>query len=186
MSSEHQIDAAPARIGRPRKPMREILMSKVSRPDGMSREDIVNRIKGSRRSEGAQVLDQLVGEGVIHRAQSTGGPGRPAVRYFSDKADAERWKTSRVEAKKADTTKTKLKGLASKALAPLTAQAAGKAWRNLQQRLEPTPAIVPATVKRTVCPSVSFDPRFQCDPRQRVVGGFATMGPGRYLDGGAS
>lgn len=41
--------------------------------------------------------------------------------------------------------------------------------------------IVPAEVKRVVGPTHAFDPRFQVDPRTRVVGGFATMGIGRYL-----
>lgn len=185
MSNEANTAAAPAAIGRPRKTMVEILMRKVRQPQGLRRQDIVNRLQQSRRTEAGVVLDQLVGEGKVHRAQCLGGPGRPAVRYFADKADADRWVASRAETKKAKTEKAKLKGLESKALAPLTQQSAGKAWRNLQQKLEPGPVVVPAKVKRTVCPSISYDPRYQCAPGERIVGGFASMGPGRYLDGGA-
>lgn len=42
--------------------------------------------------------------------------------------------------------------------------------------------IVPDTAIFTRCPSPAFDARFQIDPATRVVGGFATMGIGRYLD----
>ena len=34
----------------------------------------------------------------------------------------------------------------------------------------------------TVCPSPKWDSRYQIDQSQRIVGGFATMGMGRYLD----
>lgn len=41
--------------------------------------------------------------------------------------------------------------------------------------------IVPATVKRTIGPGVSYDPRFQLPPDTKVKGGFVDMGIGRYL-----
>lgn len=37
----------------------------------------------------------------------------------------------------------------------------------------------------TVCPSCPIDMRYQVDPSTRVLGGFATMGAGKYLDGTA-
>lgn len=54
-------------------------------------------------------------------------------------------------------------------------------WRNLPPR--PTPVVVvPENVKRTygICPQ--FDDRYQVDPKTRVIGGFASMGIGRYLE----
>ena len=43
------------------------------------------------------------------------------------------------------------------------------------------PVIVPENVKRTVCPPWTHDVRYQLPPGTRIVGGFATMGVGRYL-----
>lgn len=43
------------------------------------------------------------------------------------------------------------------------------------------PVIVPENVKRTVCPPWTHDVRYQLPPGTRVVGGWATMGMGRYL-----
>lgn len=42
-------------------------------------------------------------------------------------------------------------------------------------------AITPDGVKHTVCNAPTFDVRFQVDPNTRVVGGFSTMGIGRYI-----
>jgi hypothetical protein len=45
-------------------------------------------------------------------------------------------------------------------------------------------ASLPPGVKVTVLPSVTHDPRYQVAPGERVLGGFATAGIGRYLEGG--
>ncbi len=42
--------------------------------------------------------------------------------------------------------------------------------------------IIPAGLQITRCPSPTFDKRYQIDPNQRVQGGFATAGIGRYLE----
>lgn len=34
----------------------------------------------------------------------------------------------------------------------------------------------------TICPAPKWDSRYQIDPAMRVVGGFATLGMGRYID----
>lgn len=54
-------------------------------------------------------------------------------------------------------------------------------WHNLPPKPAPV-VIVPENVKRTygICPQ--FDDRYQVDPKTRVIGGFASMGIGRYLE----
>jgi len=42
--------------------------------------------------------------------------------------------------------------------------------------------IIPRHVKVQICPSPGFDVRYQLPPNERVVGGFATIGVGRYLE----
>lgn len=44
-----------------------------------------------------------------------------------------------------------------------------------QQPAEPVGKATPRGV------AAGFDPRYQCDPNTRIVGGFATLGIGRYL-----
>lgn len=60
------------------------------------------------------------------------------------------------------------------ALMPLNEQKHGLGWRNL-----PKPAPV---VGVQVCSGWTHDPRYQLAPDARVVGGFATLGIGRYID----
>jgi hypothetical protein len=40
----------------------------------------------------------------------------------------------------------------------------------------------PAGPKYVVCPAPKFDSRYQIDPNERIVGGFVSLGIGRYLD----
>jgi hypothetical protein len=56
-----------------------------------------------------------------------------------------------------------------------------QAARALKPQAVSPEVIVPANVKVTVGPSVSYDPRFQVPEGTRIVGGWATAGMGRYL-----
>jgi hypothetical protein len=58
---------------------------------------------------------------------------------------------------------------------------AAQPWTPPQPKELPAP-IIPAGVKPTVIPAPKFDKRYQVDPSTRVLGGFATMGIGRYLE----
>jgi hypothetical protein len=60
-------------------------------------------------------------------------------------------------------------------------QRSGQAWAPPQPKVLPQ-AITPDDVKRTVQRAPKFDDRYQVDPRKKIIGGFADMGPGRYLD----
>lgn len=61
-------------------------------------------------------------------------------------------------------------------------------WVNVTAKPKPIKAspkqeiIVPADVKVIQGPSVSYDLRYQLEPGTRVLGGFATLGIGRYLE----
>lgn len=54
-----------------------------------------------------------------------------------------------------------------------------------QRALRPTISVRPVDTsgaRITVCPSLDYDPRYQLPPGERIVGGFASMGVGRYLE----
>lgn len=56
-----------------------------------------------------------------------------------------------------------------------------KPWTPPQKKTLPTP-IIPQTVKVQQCPAPMFFNRYKVDPAERIVGGFASLGPGRYLE----
>ena len=43
------------------------------------------------------------------------------------------------------------------------------------------PAIIPPTVRVQIGPSAAYDARYQLPPGERLIGGFASLGIGRYL-----
>jgi hypothetical protein len=54
-----------------------------------------------------------------------------------------------------------------------------------EQVMRTATVVMSAGIKVTRCGGWTHDIRYQLPPGQKVVGGFATMGPGRYLDGQA-
>ena len=124
-------------------------------------------------------LAELLAEGVVmeFNRPALGGLGRAARRYFTDPAAGRRWVAEAAVAPRRVARAAKLRDLRE--------QSEGKAWRNLKRAEKDAPREVQVspTVKITKAKTVQFDPRFQCDPAQRIAGGFAEMGMGRYLDG---
>ncbi len=60
-------------------------------------------------------------------------------------------------------------------------------WRPATVQRKPSEPAQPADGPNvTRAPSRNYDPRYQVEPGTRVLGGFATMGIGRYLDGGTN
>lgn len=185
------IDAVHSRqpgLGRPARPVRDSIADKVGKPEGMSRSDLLYRFKwGPRRDEADRELQAMIGDGTVIRAtRRAASGGQSAVRYFLHAADAQRWQ-SEVDGRLAPRRKPQKlpkPPKAAKKLLSVHEQTVGMAWRKLPPAaLAQATVITPAGVKRTVGPSVSYDPRYQVDPSKRVPGGFAAMGPGRYLDG---
>ena len=63
-------------------------------------------------------------------------------------------------------------------LVSVLVQTQGVGWRKPLPNARPstgTPVI-------TVCPAPRWDSRYQIDPNERIVGGFVSLGIGRYLD----
>lgn len=73
---------------------------------------------------------------------------------------------------------------------PLKPKAEAKsiaAWPSRKPLKAPAPAAEPAAgPKVTVLPGWTHDPRYQLPPGERVQGGFATAGIGRYIEGAAA
>lgn len=189
MSEGIDIDAVHSRqpgLGRKPRPVRDSILAKVGKPEGIKRADLLSRFKwGARRDEADAALNAMVGEGVVIRAtrRAAGGAGHESVRFFGSRADAQRWQ-SEVDGRIVQRRKPEKPPKTAKKLLSVHEQTVGMAWRKLPPAAPgQANVITPAGVKRTVGPSVSYDPRYQVDPATRVVGGFATLGPGRYLDG---
>jgi hypothetical protein len=161
------------------KSLAERLIARASAPGGASPEQIRSTHKTEHRLLAVEELARLVAAGRVlefHRP-ALGGLGRASRRYFTDPVAGRQWVAEAADAPRRVANATKLRDLRE--------QTEGRAWRNLKPAVqaEPRKVHVPATVKRTVAHTAQFDPRFQCDPRERIVGGFASLGPGRYLDG---
>ena len=171
------------RPGRPLKPMRDRIAAKVNRPEGMSRHDIRSGFdgKGNDRDNALATLDAMLGEGVVFLFSRAplGGQGRRSERYFLSHELGKAW------ASKPDGRAAPVRKLAKpkQRLTSIVEQTDGRAWRNLTQRPADGAAVISAGTKHTVLHTPQFDARYQCDPKERVIGGFASLGPGRYLDG---
>ncbi len=149
----------------------------AGRDFGATKRELRDACPPSQRTELSGHLRQMLADGQLHcitRRAGAGG-GRSSIRFFTSLDKGLAW---------AACGDTGPRG--RPVVRPIQGQTVGKAWRNLQQRPNGGEVVVPAGVKRTVCVTPSFDARYQCDPAQRIAGGFADMGVGRYLDGSAS
>ena len=162
-------------------PLRELLLGKIGRADGIQPAMLFGRIAEERRELARDEVDKLIGEGLVFLMQRHAGNGSPSKRLFTDKAKAVSWQQ---QADPRMLGKSKLATVVQ-GLAPLHPQTAGKAWRSLTPPVE-RKVVAPKGLKTQVLPSApAYDARYQCDPKERVIGGFASMGIGRYLDGAA-
>jgi hypothetical protein len=162
--------------------VREQILYRAGRPGGDSRYGIIGSFSVPRRDAGRTMLDEMVAAGEVIRAQrpAAHGRGMPAVQFFTDPAEARKWEQSADLSPRPKPAKLKPMNFAT--LVDPSNRKKGAHWASLPSKSAPQ-AITPAGVKRTVVPGMpAFDARYQVDPSTRVVGGFASMGPGRYLD----
>lgn len=161
----------------------------VNRPEGACRLDIVLTMCSSRRAAARKELARMIEAGEAAEYFNPRPVGRPMVRLFAGKPP-EGWFTAaeliqRRKAKTAKPPKPEKQPKPKSSKKATTIQRSAKPWTPPEPKQLP-PAIIPPTVKVQVLPSVQIDVRYQVDPRTRVVGGFATMGAGRYLEGQAA
>jgi hypothetical protein len=164
------------------------IINRCSRPSGASRHELTSHLFDAvQRPEARQCLDELVDAGLVLRftRPACGGRGQPAKQYFTDAECGAKWAAAvAVVPRHAPQPKSTYRAK------PITIS---DKRRHAGVFLPPgpvrstvlpadAPVIVPANVKRTVCPSHAYDSRYQIDPSTRVVGGFASAGIGRYLD----
>lgn len=155
--------------------IRARILRRCGHADGASRANIrwLNNANGS-RDDTLAALDALVAEGAVHRfAQpSASNFGRGQVRFFVDAAAGEKWAASPAAPKHA------------KKPAPTPRQALRVVKQPQPRALQKPegPVIVPAHVKVQRLPSAPVYSRHQLPPGERVVGGWASLGPGRYLE----
>ena len=147
--------------GQAKETRRDIALRLISRPEGAAVKEMRPEVGLSRPGLQA-LLRKLTDEGLIelNRANSN----RDSRYYAAGKVPAE-------EAAK----KAKPVELAPKEKHPTMIKQQTRAVHFSG------PAIVPENVKRTVIPGWTHDDRYQLPPGTRIVGGFATMGVGRYL-----
>jgi hypothetical protein len=117
--------------------------------------------------------------------------GRPAEQYFTDPDAGAKWaacKRPELRPHSRQKAERKQQPKASKptnfaTLTDPSSRVKGAHWASLPSKSAPQVVVVPAGLKAKVLPgALGYDPRFQVDPSTRVVGGFASMGPGRYLE----
>lgn len=156
------------------------IIERCSRPGGSDRASLVALFRQYQRTEARQRIDALVASGDVLRftRRPTNGKGRDAQQFFTDAADGARWAGASVIEPRPESVRKAARKANPKPV-PITFS---KAKRTLSLPADAV-AVVPAGVKRTVQLMPSFDPRYQVDPSTRVLGGFASAGIGRYLDG---
>jgi hypothetical protein len=167
--------------------VREQILHRASQPGGDSRSRIIASFSVPRRDVGRTTLDAMVEAGEVIRAQRPAAHvrGMPAVQYFTDPAEARKWERSADKSPRPKPAKPKPSNFAT--LTDPSNRKQGAHWASLPSKSAPQPVVIPAGLKPKVVPGMpAFDARYQVDPSTRVVGGFASMGVGRYLDGKAS
>lgn len=160
------------------KTVAERLIERCSRPGGASRHELIMYVDRPQRPVARQRLEELLQTGQLFRFKrpAAGGRGNPAQQYFTNQQEGERWAAST-----AIKPRNPVRKKPPHPPTPITISAKPKAGPVLAAGAE---VVVPAGLRPTVLQGMpAFDPRFQVDPSTRVVGGFASLGPGRYLDG---
>jgi hypothetical protein len=157
--------------------VRAKVLELVSRPCGASRTEITCALRVERRAAARLVLNELIEAGAVRECWMLSENHRRLVRVFAG-PPAPGWLTGPRQVKKAQPKAVRPKPAPVAAVQlPRSAQP----WQPPQPKALPEP-IIPPGVKRTVAPAPLFDHRYQVDPATRVVGGFATLGMGRYLN----
>lgn len=158
---------------------RHWLEEHAAKPGGVSAPEAGKALEITTDRAGTQ-LWQLVRRGRLFSASVWGWPKR----YFSTLDAAEAWREStppRTPEKKQRKPTPPKKG---KAVFNLSKQSAVAAPVTIKPS-KAGPVIYPPGLKITRCPSQpAFGPagRIYVDPKTKIVGGFQSLGPGRYME----
>jgi hypothetical protein len=133
------------------------ILDMCAEPEGATSERVAEAV-GIRKKIASALLGHLTEAGRLHR----GKVPSVLVHYFTSAAAAQAWTMQQTSAK----WRLDLPGAAHSA-------ATGHVLPALKTE-------VVGGVRVTRGPSIGYDPRYCLDPDTRVVGGFATLGIGRY------
>lgn len=167
----------------------------VCRPGGANVKEMMAANCGdSPNAVGHSVL-VIEARGLAFRGKRTG----ERLRWFGTASEAREWEAAQKSGNGAFTTTRKERPAP---VPRVKATPIVKAAKVLAKPLGPAeltgyqPPLVKATklrgdvdmsrAKVTICPSAGHDPRYQVEPGTRVLGGFATAGIGRYMEGVAA
>lgn len=152
-----------------------VMIEMAWRPDGVTSRELAERLQISQESASAR-LGNVRMRGELFAARHAGHP----VRNFPTKEAAENYVPPPLPVKVRE---VRDPVRVARKTRQDTTPGVSINRTDLQRTGE---IIVTSATKITVCPSIKYDPRYQVDPAMRVVGGFATAGIGRYLEGAAA
>ena len=136
---------------------------------GLKRRDLHERMHSNDRKLARELLEELVADGRLFAVDHD----QPHLaRYFLSESAAHAW----IAGGRKERPVIRKSGLVS-----IHESQPGSGWRT--HRAPPKRGKPISNPKVTIGPSRSFDPRYQCDPAEKVEGGFSSLGVGRYLPG---
>jgi len=161
-----------------------VIIELAKRPDGVTNAQAQEALGKPSTWCGGR-LGKLITAGHLVRCKLPG----LCVHHFTDRANAEAWVESRKDAAK----RVKCCANLGKKKAPKLTPAKPSKFTGRSQHLPPGVVLAErkelqgvvayaAGFKITTGHNWTHDPRYQLAPGERVVGGFASLGPGRYLD----
>jgi len=164
----------------------ERIESWAGRDCGASRRDLRDACAPGQRDEFTRTLDEMIAAGQVHSVKHPSADGRMAsTRFFTDEVQGALWAASVDTTQRERAAPPPRPKLPSRRKLPLRRLKLTDVAHNLLQRPNGGEAVIPAGVRVTICPSAPVYSRHQLPPGERVIGGFASMGIGRYLDGSA-
>jgi hypothetical protein len=174
----------------------EKMLAAASQPEGVTREQVAAMIGTKVRNVMRAIVAGMLQAGKLVQALDP-SDGR-CKRLFTSDELARAWvksckprapkspdRSRQAVAKRAAEAAAKKKNARPPAgLHDPKKQRAAAHWSSLPSKSAPQSVVIPPGLHAQVLPSnLSYDARYQVDPSTRVVRGFASMGPGRYLDG---
>jgi pentatricopeptide repeat protein len=152
------------------------ILARADGPGGASKQELVRGLVDYKRyDEAKELIEQMLRAGTLHRFTRPTS-GQPAQRFFTHRHHGEHWCGSAIVSRR----KPAPKPGNFATLTPQVNQTRSRAVV-LPKTAE---VVVPKGLKVQYGPSHPWDSRYQIDPATKVVGGFQSLGPGRYLESG--
>ena len=171
---------------------RNRIKSLVARPGGINVREMIAAGCGDTANACGHSIIVIERLGLAYRGKRAG----EKLRWFGTPAEAREWEALPKSGNGAFTTTRKerpapvprVRAAIEKTAKVLTKAPGPAALTSYQAPVavktkKPIGEVDMSRAKVTICPSAGHDPRYQVAPGTRVLGGFATTGIGRYMDG---